>query len=770
MSRFRLLRLLAVSLWAGGCAAAKPDAAVAEPPVTLRGPEVAKLDWNTRALQVADLDGDGRMDLAVANNDRSAIDILYQLKPGEKRPEPARSVRTNRWEPVIEDARFRKASVTTGVTVFDLTVGDFNGDGRIDLAYTGDPHALTLRLQQADGGWSEKRIPEAPTPLQFVGSMRAGDINGDKRTDLVLIGTKEIAYFEQQKNGELAAPRRYVLPDENCYGLELVDVNGDGRTDLVYLCHNSRDGLRVRLQNSNGEFGPELAYPMKGTRCTLQILAPATKTEGAIFAFAQEATGQLEVFQLEHTSSADGQLVLRPRVFSPRTAGRSPACYALGDFNGDRQLDVAVGDPDGAQVYLYLRQSDGGFASPQRYPVFSDVRSLAAADWDGDGSDELFVGSPREQSVGVAKFTNGRLAYPQPLPFAGKPLAIAAGDLAADGRVLLTVLREEKGKRHIEIWARSEDSAEQLKTFELPGLKTDPRAIRLIDANQDGRLDIAVFTPMDAMRLLVQGDELAFTDLSTTPGFRKGLVDNLDAAAVSTGDLDGDGKAELVASVSSFARAMRVQDGELTVVDQFNARDSSAEIATSLIVKSRDGKRTEVILYDRKGEQFQVLRANAQGLFEVADSAPAGKIDVLGAEVRAAPGGGSEAFFFGRDRFWWIPLGQSDHALATLSTHATDLPDISYSDIIAGDFTGDGRPELVCVDPGRNLLEILKRGEEDRWESLMHFKVFEVDQHYQGRRGSPMEPRETVIADVTGDGKKDLILLVHDRVLIYPQE
>lgn len=770
MSRFRLLRLLAVSLWAGGCAAAKPDAAVAEPPVTLRGPEVAKLDWNTRALQVADLDGDGRMDLAVANNDRSAIDILYQLKPGEKRPEPARSVRTNRWEPVIEDARFRKASVTTGVTVFDLTVGDFNGDGRIDLAYTGDPHALTLRLQQADGGWSEKRIPEAPTPLQFVGSMRAGDINGDKRTDLVLIGTKEIAYFEQQKNGELAAPRRYVLPDENCYGLELVDVNGDGRTDLVYLCHNSRDGLRVRLQNSNGEFGPELAYPMKGTRCTLQILAPATKTEGAIFAFAQEATGQLEVFQLEHTSSADGQLVLRPRVFSPRTAGRSPACYALGDFNGDSQLDVAVGDPDGAQVYLYLRQSDGGFASPQRYPVFSDVRSLAAADWDGDGSDELFVGSPREQSVGVAKFTNGRLAYPQPLPFAGKPLAIAAGDLAADGRVLLTVLREEKGKRHIEIWARSEDSAEQLKTFELPGLKTDPRAIRLIDANQDGRLDIAVFTPMDAMRLLVQGDELAFTDLSTTPGFRKGLVDNLDAAAVSTGDLDGDGKAELVASVSSFARAMRVQDGELTVVDQFNARDSSAEIATSLIVKSRDGKRTEVILYDRKGEQFQVLRANAQGLYEVADSAPAGKIDVLGAEVRAAPGGGSEAFFFGRDRFWWIPLGQSDHALATLSTHATDLPDISYSDIIAGDFTGDGRPELVCVDPGRNLLEILKRGEEDRWESLMHFKVFEVDQHYQGRRGSPMEPRETVIADVTGDGKKDLILLVHDRVLIYPQE
>jgi hypothetical protein len=47
-------------------------------------------------------------------------------------------VNANRWEPVVEDARFRKASVTTGVTVFDLVVGDFNGDGKPDLAYTGD--------------------------------------------------------------------------------------------------------------------------------------------------------------------------------------------------------------------------------------------------------------------------------------------------------------------------------------------------------------------------------------------------------------------------------------------------------------------------------------------------------------------------------------------------------------------------------------------------------------------------------------------------------
>jgi hypothetical protein len=770
-SRFLLRTASLLVCTAPILSAAQPAAQVPAPVVALRGPEVVKLDWNTRALQVADLDGDGLADLAVANNDRSAIEVLYQLKPGAPVETSPRSVRPNRWEPVLEDARFRKTSVTTGVTVFDFVAGDLNGDGRADLVYTGEPQALTLRYQQKDGSWLEKKISEAPAPIQFVGSLKIADLNGDKRADLVLLGQKEIAVFEQEKDGELAAPQRYALPDDNCYGLELTDVNGDGRLDFVYLRHNTRDALRVRLQTAAREFGPELAYTMKPSRCTLQILAPAKGKNAATFAFAQEATGQLEVFRLEQTPPASGGPVLRPRVFSPRSSGKNPACYALGDFNGDKRVDVAVGDPDGAQVYLYLRQSDGGFTDAQRYPVSADVRSLAAADWDGDGQDELFVGSPREQSVGVAKFANGRLAYPQPLPIVGKPLGLAAGEIAADGRVLLAVIREEKNKRYVEVWARTDDGAELLKSIELTGLKTDPRAIRLVDADQDGRLDLAIFTPLDAMRLLIQGDGMEFTDLSTKPGYRKGLVDNLDASALTLGDLDGDGKSELVASVSSFARAMRINaQGELAVVDQFNARDSNADVACTLILPVAGAKAPVVVLYDHKGEQFQMLRANDQGLFEIADSMPSGKIDVIAAETRTTSGGATEAFIFGKDRFWWLPLGSTDYATATVSTHATDLPEISYSDVIAGDFNNDGQPEIVCVDPTKNLLEILGRGANDRWESLMHFKVFEIDQHYQGRRGSPLEPRETIIADVTGDGKKDLVLLVHDRVLIYPQE
>jgi hypothetical protein len=761
--------LLASALLPAVIAEAAPATPAAVKEIVLRGPEVVKLDWNTRALQAVDLNGDKKLDLAVINNDRSAIDLLFQLKPGETVEKPARGVRVNRWEPVLEDARFRKSSVTTGLTVFDLVVADFNGDGRKDLAYTGEPQPLTLRLQEADGSWTEKRVTEAPTPSQMVGSFRAGDLDGDGRTDLAVLGQKELAVFFQEKDGGFAPPDRYALPDDNCFGLELVDVNGDKQPDLVYLCGTHRDGLRVRLQAEKRQFGPEQAYPMKPSRCTLQILQQAGPNKAAVFAFAQQATGQFEEFKLEPAKSGESSLVLRPRVFSPRQGSKTTAGYAVGDFNGDGQADVAVSDPDGAQVFLFLRQRNGGFTRAQRFPVYADCRSIAAADWDGDGRAELFVASLKEQSLGVSVFSKeGRLAYPQPLPLAGRPLAIAVE--AGPSGALIAVVRDEKGKRFLDLMRRKDDSAEVVKSLELAGLKTDPRSVRFMDINQDGRSDVLVFSPLEPIRIFLQDENSGYTDLNSAAGFRRGLVDNVDPSAVSVGDVADDSKPELIISSGNFARALRVNaKNELIVVDQFNARDSTSEVSAAFALATEKGKKSTVLLYDRKTESFQVLKHNEQGLYQVSESTPAGKIEIVGAEVLSQAAGGAEAFVWGRDRFWWLPLGRGDFELKTVATHTTDLPEIHYSDVIAGDLTGDGAPEVVCVDPDKNALEILAR-EGDRWESRLHFKVFETDEHFQGRKGPPQEPRETLVADVTGDGKNDLILLVHDRILVYPRE
>ncbi|HSH94089.1 MAG TPA: VCBS repeat-containing protein [Roseimicrobium sp.] len=507
------------------------------------------------------------------------------------------------------------------------------------------------------------------------------------------------------------------------------------------------------------------------------MLQQANGKSPARFVFAQQRTGQLEFFNLEPAKDHSEAAALRPRIFAPRATVKTPSAYAFGDFNGDGRDDVAVSDPDGAQVFIYFRQTDGSFTLAERYPTFSDARSIAAGDWDGKGSDSLMIASPKEQAVGIASINaDGRLGYPQPLPTLGRPLAVAAGKLAGkDDKLSVVVLREDKGKRAFDIFNRGADGKPALtRSVEVNGLKTDPRGLRLVDANQDGRLDVAIFTPLDSMRLFVQAADGGFTEAGAATGFRKGLVDNLDASAVATGDLEGDGKAELIVSTGAFARAVRVDgQGVLTVLDQFNARDTTAEIGTAFVVPADKGKRPEVLLYDRKGEQFQRLRANAQGVYDVVDTVPAGKIDVVGSEMRFAGKGTKqpELFVLGKDRFWWLPLERGDFTARSVESYTTDLPDIRYSDVLAGDLTGGSQLELVAIDPDSNLIEVLAWDTKAKaWSSRLHFKVFETDQHYEGKKGSPQEPRESIMADVTGDGKKDLILLVHDRVLVYPQK
>ena len=768
--------LAAAVLAAGVSTFAAADRPLVET-IALGGPEVAKLDWNTRARTAVDLNGDGLTDLVVLNNDRAQIDLLYQLKPGMPPPRLPPSVSVDRWEPVVADARFKKVSLTTGITMFDLAIGDLNGDGLPDLAYTGDPQALTIRYQQKNGDFMEKKIDDAPDPSQLVSGLAIADLTGNGRNDLVMLGQKEIAIFFQDAKGELGAPERYPLSDEGCYGLSIVDVNGDGRPDLIYLSPSNRDPLRIRLQSASGQFGPEQSYPIKTPRSTLQILAAAGKDRPAQFAYAQDQTGQIVVFTLDAKGGADADSfpVPRPRVFTPRAESKTPESYAFGDFAGDGRDDVAVSDPEGAQIFIYFRQPDGGFTVAKKFPSLSDGRSLAAGDWDGSGRASLFVASPKEQIVGLATLTpEGRLTYPQPLPVTGKPFAVAAGPLAGTGHDQLVVARSDKGKYALEIWTRGPDGKPQLlKAIDLPNQQSDPRAVRLLDANQDGKLDIAVFTPFAPMRLFVQGPNFSFTEATPATGFRTGLVDSLDASALSVADLTGDGKTEMLVSGSGFARELLLKPtGELAVLDQFNARDPSADIAGAFALPAAaPGKKPQVVLYDRQGQSLQFLRPDNRGVYQFAQTMPVGKIDLVGIEARRDPKTGrTDIFVLGKDRFWWLPIGQPDFAIRTVATHTTDLPDISYSDVVAGDLNNDGRLDLACIDPDKNLVELLSQDAAGVWQSRMHFKVFEKDAHFQGRRGSPQEPRETVISDVTGDGKQDLILLVHDRVLIYPQQ
>jgi hypothetical protein len=80
-----------------------------------------------------------------------------------------------------------------------------------------------------------------------------------------------------------------------------------------------------------------------------------------------------------------------------------------------------------------------------------------------------------------------------------------------------------------------------------------------------------------------------------------------------------------------------------------------------------------------------------------------------------------------------------------------------------------GRKDLVFLETAKNYLDLVSFVPPHKLVPGNRWQVFE-ERTFRSRRNDAMEPREALVADVTGHGKNDLIVLVHDRILVYPQE
>src|SRR5262245_39410074 len=124
------------------------------------GPEIFPIDNQISQLHVADFDGDGLNDIAVVNNARSKINILYNQTgktnlAASLAPSGRREI--NELPP---DARFRVESIASEKRIAGFVVGDLNGDGRPDIAYYGEPRELVVQYNQGSNTWSAlKRWP-----------------------------------------------------------------------------------------------------------------------------------------------------------------------------------------------------------------------------------------------------------------------------------------------------------------------------------------------------------------------------------------------------------------------------------------------------------------------------------------------------------------------------------------------------------------------------------------------------------------------------------
>ncbi|MHC4596383.1 MAG: hypothetical protein ACYS19_15760 [Planctomycetota bacterium] len=105
-------------------------------------------------------------------------------------------------------------------------------------------------------------------------------------------------------------------------------------------------------------------------------------------------------------------------------------------------------------------------------------------------------------------------------------------------------------------------------------------------------------------------------------------------------------------------------------------------------------------------------------------------------------------------------------------SYETKIKDGTYGNLTAGDINSDGRTDIIMVEYRGNHMEILALDAGAKPVPAMRFMIFEQKSYRdsKGRTKSTVEPRELKVADITNDGKNDLVTVIHDRIIIYPQD
>jgi hypothetical protein len=739
------------------------------------GREIYPIDQEISQLHVADLDGDGLNDIIVANNLRAKINVLYNLtgKTNRADEQPARKLEINELPP---DARFRIDSIPCDERISAMAVVDLNGDGRPDIVYYGDARDLTVIYNEGTNGWSEPKRWRIDDGRLDANALATGDLNGDGRTDVALLGDNGALYFLPQLADHTLGEPQKISYSGTPKAVQIIDVDGDGRDDLLLVDFDSPTPFRFRLQNAAGQLGPEIFFKTQPIR---SFCADNLEGNKKLFVVTiGQVSGRAEVSQFTRKPAEVLSGAFRRGQFQVLPLNKTDVAQRgllWADVNGDGRPDLLVAEPESGQLSVYLQQPDGSLAAPKTFPSLAGVSQLAVADWNNSGQPEIFLLSRDENAVGMTQFDkNGRLPFPTLIPLDGKPLAMAVGALKPGAKPTLAVIVDKDGQRSLV--TRTADGKTRSQKLS-DSFKSNPTTLAIQDVNQDGLADLVVLIPYEKIKVLIQKPAGDFDEEDVDPPGGA-----LEQPWMAAADVDGDGKTELLLPQKNFVRAVVLEQEAKTqdstnkpawvfhVHDQINGASSDSRIIGATSAANGTNTAPSIFLLDAEHKQLTLCERDAAGVWQVVRNVELPMADFAGLQSVALGGTNAQSVVFpGQNAVAWLPLAGDEWEFTALDGYDTPIKDGFLNDVIAGDLTGSGRKDLIFMETAKNYLDLVSFSPNHKLVPGDRWQVFEQHTFRSAANALP-EPREAVVADVTGDKKNDLIVLVHDRILVYPQE
>jgi hypothetical protein len=449
------------------------------------------------SVALADVNGDGRPDLAVANENSNTVSVLLNTTaPGATTPSFA-----------------PQQTFATGSNPFSVAVADVNNDGKPDLAVANEnSNTVSVLLNTtAPGATTPSFAPQqtfatGSTPL----SVAVADVNGDGRPDLAVANENSntvSVLLNTMAPGATApsfAPQQTFATDLFPTSVAVADVNGDGRPDLVTTNQGS-DTVSVLLNTK----------------------APGSTTPN----FAAQQTF---------------------------ATGRVPFSVAVADFNGDGKPDLVMTNLNSDTVSVLLNTTAPGatapsFAPQQTFATGSGPFSVAVADVNGDGRPDLVVANDTAGSVSVLLNTTApgstttSFAPQQTFATGFEPLSLAVTDVNGDGRPDLVVANA--GANTVSVLLNTTAAGASTPSFAAQetfasGTGAGPKFVAVADLNGDGKTDLVLADNIDTVSVLLNMTAPG----ATTPSFaaEETFATGSTPLSVAVTDVNGDASPDLI--------------------------------------------------------------------------------------------------------------------------------------------------------------------------------------------------------------------------------